>query len=286
MAVDNIARALAAKAIAGEGGSGSITGITVDGTDLPVEDGKVALPIGSVTNFGVLKGSAGYGTTVANGEIRVNPAGTSNIDVRGTSKPIAPQNLNYAVTAALTDANHIVLTSEQQATAKEVLGIGTSEPTGTFELIEAIDGSTLGFSNVTIRRDKEPNGTAYSFSKMLVIVKCASENASIEAPAFTAFFTRNGVGEQLWVSAIEDNGGGPASSGFYTTALADVCGGLLHLYSYQCVDFQAFDTFEAKSVREYKGCIGSIVSPNYITELTISGSGLYESSIEIYGVRA
>lgn len=264
----------------------NITGITVNGTELPVEDKKVALPIGSTTNFGLVKGAAGHGINVLRGEMRINAATNGNIDARTANKPINTINLNYAVTAALTDAKHIVLTSEQQATAKEVLGIGTSEPTGTFELIETIDGSTLGVSNVTIKRDKEPNGTAYSFSKTIVVVKCASENVTVEAPELTVYFERNGVGEQLDVSAIEDNGGGPANNDFYTTVLADVCGGLLHLYSYQYVNFQTFDTFEAKNVRGYKGCMGSIVSPNYITGLTVHGSGLYESSIEIYGVRA
>lgn len=291
MAVDNIARALAAKALGGSSGPVTpedvVTGIIIDGTELVADsEGKVTLPIGSTTNFGVLKGAAGHGINVVNGEIRINAATDVNIDARTANKPINTINLNYAVTAALTDAKHIVLTSEQQATAKEVLGIGTSEPTGTFELIETIDGSTVSGSNVTITRDKEPNGTAYSFSKMLVIAKCTSEETLVSAPKLTASFKRNGVGETLQLSAIEDNGGGPANPGFYTTVLAEVCGGLLRLHSYQEVSFPMFQTFEAKSVQEYKGCIGSIVSPNHITELTIFGSDFGESSIEIYGVRA
>ena len=49
-------------------------------------------------------------------------ASDSNIDARiNESQPIVPSNLNYAVTAALTDEKHITLTSAQQDTAQSVI---------------------------------------------------------------------------------------------------------------------------------------------------------------------
>lgn len=45
-------------------------------------------------------------------------------------KPIVPSTINAAIIAALTDANHIVLTEEQQATAQSVLGLMSAEEVG------------------------------------------------------------------------------------------------------------------------------------------------------------
>lgn len=81
-----------------------------------------------------------YGTSSVNGTIVICKANNDNIDTRSSGstpnayRPIVPSNLNYAVTAALTDQYHITLTSEQQQTAQSVIGvpapiIGTTAPT-------------------------------------------------------------------------------------------------------------------------------------------------------------
>ena len=279
MAVDNIARALAAKAIAGEGGSGSVTGITVDGTDLPVEDGKVALPIGSANNAGLFKTSLAHGITSYKDELRINPAGVSNIDSRGTSKPIAPSNLNYAVTAALTDAKHIVLTSEQQATAKEVLGIGTSEPTGTFELIETIDLLSLGTDVTQITRTQETDGTAYNFSS--VIIKIYLGFATVSGTVvFSADKNMNISFEQLAPQGTQ------ASA--ETDIVAENRNGAYMKYSYS-------ETWTEVSLGEFKSEGKRIdtsitISTSNINKIVINWSvngGYYDGdTIKIYGVRA
>ena len=72
-----------------------------------------------------LNGNNGISYT-GNGEnMFVVNATNANIDGRTvTTKPIVPNNLNYAVTAALSDANHITLSTAQQSTAQSVLGVG------------------------------------------------------------------------------------------------------------------------------------------------------------------
>lgn len=74
----------------------------------------------------------------SNGYILLLDVSSSAIDSRrsigGGYGAITTKNLNYAVTAALTDANHITLTDAQKATAQSVFGVpapllGTTAPT-------------------------------------------------------------------------------------------------------------------------------------------------------------
>ena len=171
MAVDNIARALAAKALGGSSGPVTpedvVTGIIIDGKELVADsDGKVALPIGSATNFGVLKGAAGHGINVVNGEIRINAATDANIDARTANKPINTKNLNYAVKAALTDENRISgLTDTEKKNACSTIG---SVYDGQYELIEKI---TLTEDVTQISRETSPDGKDYNFKKLFVDYK-------------------------------------------------------------------------------------------------------------------
>ena len=119
MAVDNIARALAAKAIAGEGGSGSITGITVNGTDLPVEDGTVALPIVTDEWESMATGDSALGLCkippntmlyASGGAVYVKEANPSVIAQRNSPANdvvLTAPLVNDIVKAALTDENRI-----------------------------------------------------------------------------------------------------------------------------------------------------------------------------------
>lgn len=87
------------------------------------------LPIATNSSLGLIKGYVNgvYGINIdANGQVRITRAEpTTDILTRTSSfKPIVPSNLNYAVTAAITDANHITLTDAQKATAQSVFGVG------------------------------------------------------------------------------------------------------------------------------------------------------------------
>lgn len=103
------------------------------------ENGKVAqgqLPTPTSSRLGAIKTYSGWGISVLDGGAAViSKATAEDIAARNNVyNAIVPNNLNVAVTAALTDSNHITLTSEQQATARSVIGVpvtlqGTGAPT-------------------------------------------------------------------------------------------------------------------------------------------------------------
>lgn len=91
-----------------------------------LSDGTVVLdqlPIATSGSLGVVK--IGSGLTVNSaGDVTVQPATAAQLAERVSLRaPVVPYRLNAAVTAALTDDNHLTLTAEQQATAKSVLGV-------------------------------------------------------------------------------------------------------------------------------------------------------------------
>lgn len=106
-------------------------------------DGNAKVPSGQLSvatasNVGVVKSHTSsslgdYGVSInSSGEIIVNMASDTQIRNRNAypssgvmrSVPIVPNNLNQAVTAALTDGRHITLTDAQKATAQSVFGVG------------------------------------------------------------------------------------------------------------------------------------------------------------------
>ena len=86
------------------------------------------LPYGGTTDAtaGAVWTTGGWGLSIdGNGRIHTYPSTTSEISTRTpTHKPIVPATLNYAVTAALTDAHKIQLTDVQKASAQDTLGVG------------------------------------------------------------------------------------------------------------------------------------------------------------------
>lgn len=160
----------------------NITGITVNGTDLPVEDKKVALPIGSTTNFGLVKGASGHGINVLRGEMRINAATEANIDARTANKPINTINLNYSVKAALTDENRISgLTDAEKKNACSTIG---SVYDGRYELIEKI---TLTEDVTRISRATSPDGEAYNFKKLFIDYKSEKLMSNVRIQGFYKF---------------------------------------------------------------------------------------------------
>ena len=127
-----------------DGGGGGISDVTVKGTSI-VADGVANVPAAdSKQGIGVVYAHQNYGVKCNdNGLISVASASVSAIDARTTNfNPIVPQNLNYAVTATLTDANHITLNDEQKQTAQDVLGIVTLTQEE-YDLIESPSASTI-----------------------------------------------------------------------------------------------------------------------------------------------
>lgn len=98
-------------------------------------DGKVPssqLPIATKTTLGAVRvwntdiGNTAGPYMTSNGVLDLRPADPSYITNRQSHCPITPGRLNYAVIAALTDANHIELSDSQAATARAVLGMSSA----------------------------------------------------------------------------------------------------------------------------------------------------------------
>lgn len=84
----------------------------------------------SAAKFGIVRnqyeGISGIG--IYQGDLYVTGASQAGIAARSSQfgsgyGAIIPSNLNYAVKAALTDANHLTMTATEQTTAQEVLGL-------------------------------------------------------------------------------------------------------------------------------------------------------------------
>ena len=65
-----------------------------------------------------------YGVGLDSGKLCTVGATDAEIDARvHVYHSITPAHLNYAVKAALTDTNHLTMTSEEQTTAQSVIGV-------------------------------------------------------------------------------------------------------------------------------------------------------------------
>ena len=161
------------------------------------------LPVATPDNLGGIKTRATYGNQLsASGVLNLVRATNLDIDARTQLyKPIVPNNLNYAVTAALTDANHITLTSSQQAVAQQVLGINNA----TLAKLEfdTVDGNNEATFHVSlpIAGVMAPSGTYYAverqdckifpndiITKLNVSRYMAYENMSSFSGTWTAYF--------------------------------------------------------------------------------------------------
>lgn len=107
---------------------GSSTDVQINGTSI-VTDGVADIPLASKDLLGVVSvGNEGGLTVTGRGALYVAQASVGNISARTNQyKPITSVTLNTAVTAALTDSNHIELSAEQQSVAQQVLGIYSAE---------------------------------------------------------------------------------------------------------------------------------------------------------------
>lgn len=132
----------------------------VDATQLGVQDV-------TVNGVSIVKDSVadimakGFGIGFNNDGLYLASATNTQVAARLNSNvPLTPTNYDYAVKAAMCDGKGAAWTSDEQAAARERIGIP-----GDYELIEEIicDGETLGFS-----REIEPDGTPYNFKSIYI----------------------------------------------------------------------------------------------------------------------
>ena len=130
-------------------------------------DGVANVPVAQTwvtgeKQLGVMAPSIVHGLYAVNGIIQVYPAESANIANRSSDRPIVPPNLDYAVTAALTDGKGPAWTAAQQAAARERMGIP-----GDYELIEEI---TISEAVTSFIRESTPDGTPYSLTGFFCVI--------------------------------------------------------------------------------------------------------------------
>lgn len=88
------------------------------------ENGVADLPLATNTKLGIVT-SAGsnYGIGISGGLASLNLADQNEIDARTTRKVISPQNIDYAIKAAMCDGKGEAWTENEQAAAQERLGV-------------------------------------------------------------------------------------------------------------------------------------------------------------------
>ena len=136
------------------------------------------------TTIGAVKlnSSGDYGIYIntSTSQLITSPANEEIINTRNSSyRPITPNKLNYAVKAALTDTNHLTMTSAEQATAQSVLGIsgGGGDTSALSSAIDAISGILSGYTDQKLIFTLQDNSTiTATFFVKDIISGAAPEN--------------------------------------------------------------------------------------------------------------
>lgn len=124
---------------------GSNLDVRINGESI-VQDGVAEIPVANRDNaLGVIKTipyefwGTGVGTDVT-GQLRLYPASEKNIDARQkiNVSPISVKNLDYAVKAAMCDGKGAAWTAEEQAAARDRMGVISEDD---FELIATVNPS-------------------------------------------------------------------------------------------------------------------------------------------------
>ena len=121
---------------------GSNLDVRINGESI-VQDGVAEIPISSHDTLGLVytdNSAGGYTTGLMNqqGRLKVNTASIDDVNKRRLRKEIDCSNFDYAVKAAMCDGKGAAWTAEEQATARERMGIISEDD---FELIATVNPS-------------------------------------------------------------------------------------------------------------------------------------------------
>ena len=121
---------------------GSNLDVQINGESI-VQDGVVEIPISSHDTLGLVytdNSAGGYTTGLMNqqGRLKVNTAGIDDVNKRRLRKEIDCSNFDYAVKAAMCDGKGAAWTADEQAAARERMGIISEDD---FELIATVNPS-------------------------------------------------------------------------------------------------------------------------------------------------
>ena len=140
-------------------GYAPVRDVQVAGSSVLV-DGVANAPIASETNYGVVKVFDWGGTRIdEHKRLCVFQSSTNHIAKRESRTVIVPENLDYAVKAAMCDGKGAAWTDAEQKAARERMGVDKA-----YELIEEI---TLAEES-RVARSTEPDGTPYNFAVIML----------------------------------------------------------------------------------------------------------------------
>ena len=121
---------------------GSNLDVRINGKSI-VQDGVAEIPISSHDTLGLVytdNSAGGYTTGLMNrqGRLQVNTASIDDVNKRRLRKEIDCSNFDHAVKAAMCDGKGAAWTADEQAAARERMGIGTSSLVYSYTLIEDV----------------------------------------------------------------------------------------------------------------------------------------------------
>ena len=152
---------------------GSNVDVRINGESI-VQDGVAEIPILNTDNgqFGVVKTRKliyGIGANV-NGELFVHEANNVNIDYRQQYRAITPYTMDYAVKAAMCDGKGAAWTADEQAAARERMGIT--------DLKTIVSATLEEESLINITLDKDGNAFDYDETYIRLIIPKTSASIS------------------------------------------------------------------------------------------------------------
>lgn len=223
-------------------------------------DGVAVIPFATEVEAGVVRPYSWDGTKIDSaGRIGLFKATQTHIDNRISSTAIAPTNIDYAVTAAMTDGKGPAWTASQQAAARERMGI--DKP---YELIEEI---AVDEDNVTlVERDLD-------ITRMYIMIigvsghsgTCALETSFDAGNSFTAYWGLAQIAAQYEV--VVEHG---TANGYY---------------KFSNTSISSTPTLMGINLNAMEAIFSAATKPSRITRLKISGPIPNGTKFKIYGVR-
>ena len=223
-------------------------------------DGVANAPIASGTNYGVVKVYDWGGTRIdENKRLCVFQSGKHHITNRESRTVIVPENLDYAVKAAMCDGKGAAWTDAEQKAARERMGL--DKP---YELIEEItideDGVSVVERNVDLTRmylmiigESGHTGT------------CSMRTDFNTGHSFTAYWNLSNIAAQY--ELIVEHG---IANGFYKFSNHSV---------------SSTPSVNGINLNAMRTIFSATTKPSKITKLTLSGPIPNGSKFIIYGVR-
>ena len=144
-----------------------VSDIQIDGQSI-VKDGVAEIPFGSNTQYGIVKSVFSKGIGISNGGIiEFNNGGNVKIDERSNNYAVLNGNIDYAVKAAMCDGKGAAWTTDEQAAARERMGIGEWELIADVTLEEDVNSYKIqtqyGYKQIKVFLDNVEDGTNGSF---------------------------------------------------------------------------------------------------------------------------